>query len=62
MGMVAKKGAWRAVALRAAVCLLAGLLVGYAALLQLVPPPGQAVVQLLPGHDLGAWLDRMLSR
>ncbi|RAK65086.1 acyltransferase family protein [Hymenobacter edaphi] len=39
---------------------LAGILIGYNLLLQLVPAPGQATAQLLPGHDLGAWLDRTL--
>jgi predicted acyltransferase len=38
---------------------LAVLLVGYNLLL-LLPAPGQAVAQLLPGHDLVAWLDRTL--
>ncbi|OON69623.1 acyltransferase family protein [Hymenobacter sp. CRA2] len=39
---------------------LAGLLVGYNVLLQLVPAPGETQALLLPGHGLGAWLDRTL--
>ncbi|UYZ59389.1 acyltransferase family protein [Hymenobacter latericus] len=40
--------------------LLAGILVLYNVLLQLVPAPGLGAATLLPGHDLGAWLDRTL--
>jgi predicted acyltransferase len=40
--------------------LLAGLLVGYNVLEQLVPPPGATDAVLLPGRDLSAWLDRTL--
>ena len=38
----------------------AALLVGYGALLVILPPPGQAAVVLQPGADLGAYLDRAL--
>ncbi|RTQ46568.1 DUF1624 domain-containing protein [Hymenobacter gummosus] len=37
--------------------LIAGILVGYHLLL-LIPAPGQAEALLLPGKDIGAWLDR----
>ncbi len=36
----------------------AAVLLGYWALLMFVPPPGGAAGVLLPGQDLGAWLDR----
>lgn len=39
--------------------LIAAILVGYNLLL-LIPAPGQPVALLEPGHDLGAWLDRLL--
>jgi predicted acyltransferase len=38
----------------------AALLVGYGALLVILPPPGQAAGVLQPGADLGAYLDRAL--
>jgi len=40
--------------------LLAGLLVGYAVLLQLVPVPGFGPANLAPSTNLGAWLDRLV--
>ena len=43
---------------RAQVALLAALLLGYAALLQLVPVPGSGPANLEPTTNLGAWLDR----
>lgn len=39
--------------------LIALILIGYNLLL-LIPAPGQPVALLEPGHDLGAWLDRLL--
>lgn len=45
---------------RTQVALLAGLLLGYAALLQLVPVPGVGPASLEPAANLGAWLDRRL--
>ena len=39
--------------------LIALILVGYNLLL-LIPAPGQPTALLEPGHDLGAWLDRLL--
>ncbi|KUG07132.1 N-acetylglucosamine transporter [Solirubrum puertoriconensis] len=40
--------------------LLGAILVLYNVLLQLVPAPGLGAASLLPGQDLGAWLDRTL--
>ena len=40
--------------------LVAVLLVGYAALMQLVPVPGFGPANLEPSTNLGAWLDRLL--
>ncbi len=37
-----------------------GCLLGYWALLTLVPVPGQGFASLEPGQDLGAWLDRTI--
>ena len=45
---------------RTQVALLAALLLGYAALLQLVPVPGFGPANLEPATNLGAWLDRSL--
>ncbi|HET9502431.1 MAG TPA: heparan-alpha-glucosaminide N-acetyltransferase domain-containing protein [Hymenobacter sp.] len=43
---------------RTQVILLISLLIGYAALLQLVPVPGVGPANLAPATNLGAWLDR----
>ena len=43
---------------RTQVLILIALLVGYAALLQLVPVPGVGPASLAPTTNLGAWLDR----
>ena len=45
---------------RTQVVLLLGVLVGYAALMQLVPVPGIGPANLAPTTNLGAWLDRAL--
>ena len=45
---------------RTQVLLLIALLVGYAALMQLVPVPGSGPANLEPATNLGAWLDRTL--
>jgi predicted acyltransferase len=45
---------------RTQLLLLAAFLVGYAALLQLVPVPGVGPANLEPATNLGAWLDRTL--
>jgi predicted acyltransferase len=45
---------------RTQLLLLATLLLGYAALLQLVPVPGFGLANLEPATNLGAWLDRSL--
>lgn len=45
---------------RTQLIVLALILVGYNVLVQLVPAPGEAAALLLPGRDLGAWLDRAL--
>ncbi|WP_310396445.1 heparan-alpha-glucosaminide N-acetyltransferase domain-containing protein [Hymenobacter sp.] len=45
---------------RTQVGLLAGLLVGYAVLLQAVPVPGFGPANLAPATNLGAWLDRLV--
>ncbi len=43
---------------RTRLALVAALLLGYAALLQLVPVPGFGPANLAPATNLGAWLDR----
>ena len=45
---------------RTQVLLLVAVLVGYAALLQLVPVPGVGPASLEPTTNLGAWLDRLV--
>ena len=45
---------------RTQVWLLAGFLVGYAVLMQLVPVPGFGPANLEPATNLGAWLDRLV--
>ncbi|MBF9220217.1 acyltransferase family protein [Hymenobacter ruricola] len=40
--------------------LIAGLLIGYAVLMQLVPVPGFGPANLEPATNLGAWLDRLI--
>jgi predicted acyltransferase len=45
---------------RAQIAMAAGLLLGYWALLTLVPFPGGTPGVLEPGQDLGAWLDRLI--
>ena len=45
---------------RTQVFVVLSLLVGYAALLQLVPVPGFGPANLAPATNLGAWLDRLV--
>lgn len=54
-GIIYLKTSWRT-----QILLLISLLVGYAALLQLVPVPGVGPANLAPTTNLGAWLDRSL--
>jgi predicted acyltransferase len=49
------KASWRTQA-----WLIAGFLIGYAVLMQLVPVPGFGPANLEPATNLGAWLDRTL--
>ena len=45
---------------RTQIGLVAGFLVGYAVLMQLVPVPGFGPANLEPATNLGAWLDRLV--
>ena len=45
---------------RTQAALVAGLLIGYAGLLQVVPVPGIGPANLAPATNLGAWLDRLV--
>jgi len=45
---------------RTQAALVAGLLIGYAVLLQVVPVPGFGPANLAPATNLGAWLDRLV--
>ncbi|WP_151087606.1 acyltransferase family protein [Hymenobacter baengnokdamensis] len=49
------KTSWRTQAI-----ILLGIVIGYAALMQLVPVPGIGPANLEPATNLGAWLDRTL--
>jgi predicted acyltransferase len=50
------------IAIRRLLWAVAGLVIGYAVLMQLVPVPGGRAGDLTPAGNLGAWLDRALMR